>query len=242
MKRFLFAALLVVSTAAAAENPFEGSWAMVTTMGDREIPATMVLTFDGETPGGVWRSQGMEMTLSEIEIDGDSIRFDRMVQGNRLSFSGKLAGDTISGDWSGAFGDLGCRGTREAGDADDDGSGVESEGAPFHDRPIVEEEGKRKLWAGETEEGVVEWFDMTDSTVDPHRFQYGIGKDTISSIDRPEFVSPEDPLLAARGVNTETPVLGVTINGISRAYPVAVMDMHEVVNDRFGDKAFAVLW
>ena len=111
-----------------------------------------------------------------------------------------------------------------------------------HDKPIVEEEGRIKLWAGENPDGSVEWFDMTDSPIDPHRFQFGIGKDRIPSIDRPNFVAPGDPLLAARGVTPETPVLGVAIDGVARAYPVAVLDMHEVVNDRFGDKAFAVLW
>ena len=37
-------------------------------------------------------------------------------------------------------------------------------------------------------------------------------------------------------------MLGVAIDGIARAYPVNVMDLHEVVNDRFGDKSYAVLW
>jgi hypothetical protein len=111
-----------------------------------------------------------------------------------------------------------------------------------HDRPIVEQDGRRMLWAGEDAEGNVEWFDMTDSTIDPHRFQFGIGKDTIPSIDAPEFVSPDDPRLAARGVTRETPVLGVEIDGDARAYPVDLMSMHEVVNDEFGGEPFAVLW
>ena len=34
----------------------------------------------------------------------------------------------------------------------------------------------------------------------------------------------------------------VEIDGIARAYPVGVMSMHEVVNDRFGEKAYAVFW
>ncbi len=111
-----------------------------------------------------------------------------------------------------------------------------------HERPIVERDGRRLLWAGESPDGTVEWFDMTGSTIDPHRFQFGIGKDTIPSIDDPEFVTLDDPRLAARGVTRETPVLGVAIDGIARAYPVSVMDMHEVVNDEFGGKAYAVLW
>jgi hypothetical protein len=111
-----------------------------------------------------------------------------------------------------------------------------------HERPIVEEDGRRLLWAGEDDEGNVEWFDMTDSLIDPHRFQFGIGKDVISSIDEPEFVVFDDARLAARGITRETQVLGVEIDGIARAYPVDVMTMHEVVNDEFGGKAYAVLW
>jgi len=112
----------------------------------------------------------------------------------------------------------------------------------LHDRPIIEENGRRLLWASEDEEGNVEWFDMTGSTVDPHRFQFGIGKDRINPIDRPEFVAPDDARLAARGITPETPVLGVFLNEIARAYPVRLMDEHEVVNDDFGGEAFAVLW
>ena len=111
-----------------------------------------------------------------------------------------------------------------------------------HRRPIVERDGKQMLWAGETEDGAVEWFDMTDSPVDPTRFQFGIGKDTIPSIDAPEFVAPDDPQLATRGVTAETAVLGVVAEGIARAYPVYVLDRHEVVNDRFGEKSLAVFW
>ena len=111
-----------------------------------------------------------------------------------------------------------------------------------HDRPIVEENGRRLLWANEDDEGNVEWFDMTDSTLDPVRFQYGVGKDTIDSVDQPQFVAVDDPRLAERGVTRETEVLGVAIDGTARAYPVALMDMHEVVNDRFGERAYAVLW
>ena len=112
----------------------------------------------------------------------------------------------------------------------------------LHGRPIIEEQDSTYLWAGEDDDGDVEWFDMTDATVDPHRFQFGIGKDTIPSVDAPEFVESDDPLLAERGVTGETMVLGVVIEDIARAYPVDLMDMHEVVNDEFNEKAYAVLW
>ncbi len=81
---------------------------------------------------------------------------------------------------------------------------------------------------------------MTDSTIDPHRFQYGIGKDTIPSIDQPRYVTIDDPRLATRGVTRDTPVLGVTIAGEARAHPVWVMDMHEIVNDEFGTSGYTM--
>lgn len=37
-------------------------------------------------------------------------------------------------------------------------------------------------------------------------------------------------------VRGDSAVLGVFVEGVARAYPVDVMDMHEIVNDTFGDK------
>jgi len=51
-------------------------------------------------------------------------------------------------------------------------------GAPdsrTHSRPIVERDGHRLLWArGDSEADEAEWFDVTDSRINPERFQYGI--------------------------------------------------------------------
>jgi len=106
-----------------------------------------------------------------------------------------------------------------------------------HTRPIVERDGRRLLWADEDE-----WFDVTGASIDPVRFQYGIGKDRIPSVESPQFVSATDPRLAAAGVGPDTPVLGVVVEGEARAYPVELMDLHEVVNDEFAGEPYAVLW
>lgn len=37
-------------------------------------------------------------------------------------------------------------------------------------------------------------------------------------------------------------VVGLLIGGVSRAYPVRLLSLHEVVNDRVGDRAIAVTW
>ena len=110
-------------------------------------------------------------------------------------------------------------------------------GAPHHDKPIVEKDGRTLLYAGEDD-----WFDVTDSSIDPASFQYGIGRDTIPSIDEPVFVRADDPKLEAVGIDMDTMVLGVSRGGVSKAYPVHLMDGHEIVNDDFGGESFAVLW
>lgn len=111
-----------------------------------------------------------------------------------------------------------------------------------HNRPIIEGDNSTLLWAKEDEAGNVEWFDMTDGLIDPRRFQFGIGADRIPSVDEPIFVAANDPLLAERGVTGATRVLGVTLNGVSKAYPVKLMDQHEVVNDDFDGEPYAVFW
>jgi len=155
-----------------------------------------------------------------------------------LHFEGVVTADTIEGSWHGGFGDAPCTG-RRGGESAAAGEDVIPD---LHDRPIIEQDGKQLLWAGEDDAGNVDWFDMTDSTIDPALFQFGIGKDTIDSIDTPRFVRPDDPLLAERGVNGETEVLGVEIGGVARAYPVDVMSIHEIVNDEFHGDPYAVLW
>lgn len=111
------------------------------------------------------------------------------------------------------------------------------EGAPYHSNPIVEEDGRTLLWANEDE-----WFDVTDASINPATFQHGIGKDRIASIDEPRFVRANGPRLEAATLTLDTPVLGVVQAGQAKAYPVFLMDRHEIVNDEFGGEAFAILW
>jgi hypothetical protein len=238
---FVLLAPLISATLSLADGGLIGRWEMVTDFSGRQIAATLVLTEpdEGEIEGR-WISQAREMALSAIELEGETVAFDREIPGGRLlHFQGRLVEDTLEGSWSGALGEMACSGTRAAADAAE----PEVDGIPDqHDRPIVERDGRRLLWANEDEAGEASWFDVTGATVDPEQFQHGIGKDTIDSIDAPVFVGITDERLAARGVDQETDVLGVEIDGIARAYPVWMMDRHEVVNDRFGEKAFAVLW
>ena len=113
----------------------------------------------------------------------------------------------------------------------------------LHSRPIIEREGRRLLWARGARDGrETEWFDVTESKIDPERFQYGIGKDTISSIDSPRFLDADDPRLRDAGIDDETRVIGFVHKGDARAYPLHILNRHELVNDTVGRKPVTVGW
>ena len=63
----------------------------------------------------------------------------------------------------------------------------------------------------------------------------GPPKDGIPAIDKPRFVAASQARLA-----DDDRVLGVERNGVARAYPVRILNWHEVVNDRFGESAVVV--
>ncbi len=44
------------------------------------------------------------------------------------------------------------------------------------------------------------------------------------------------------GLGNSTRVLGVSINGDSRAYPIPFMSAHEIVNDEVGSRLIAATW
>ncbi len=66
---------------------------------------------------------------------------------------------------------------------------------------------------------------------------YALPIDAIPAIKNPEFVPASEA-----GLDDNEPVIGLTINGESRAYSVYLMNHHEVVNDKVGDDVFAVTW
>ena len=66
----------------------------------------------------------------------------------------------------------------------------------------------------------------------------GPPRDGIPAIDRPRFVDAGQADFLAPGDR----VLGIDRHGIRRAYPVRILNYHEIVNDRFGDEAVVVTY
>ncbi len=60
----------------------------------------------------------------------------------------------------------------------------------------------------------------------------GPGKDGIPAVDEPTFESIEE---ARSWVTEQGPVIALEIDGDARAYPLAVLTWHEIVNDTVGD-------
>lgn len=78
-------------------------------------------------------------------------------------------------------------------------------------------------------------------TVDPDRLRQGCpgGMDCIPSIDEPTFQSADQ---ASAWLAAEDMVIGIEIDGEARAYPLRILNVHEVVNDRLGGHPIAVTY
>ena len=66
----------------------------------------------------------------------------------------------------------------------------------------------------------------------------GPPRDGIPSIDKPKFV----PVSGADFMSMSDKVMGVNYNGEIRAYPVKILNWHEIVNDRFGNKSVVITY
>ena len=64
----------------------------------------------------------------------------------------------------------------------------------------------------------------------------GPPKDGIPAIDKPKFVAPDE----AAFLQDNDPVVGVTLHGTARAYPLRILVWHELVNDQIDDTPFVV--
>ncbi len=66
----------------------------------------------------------------------------------------------------------------------------------------------------------------------------GVRVDGIPPLDRPATIAPE----AATWLGPEEAVFGIAINGEARAYPLRIMDWHEMTNDVVGGVPFSLAY
>ena len=65
----------------------------------------------------------------------------------------------------------------------------------------------------------------------------GPPRDGIPSIEQPRFVAA-----AEAGVRGTDRILGIERDGVAKAYPIAILNYHEIVNDSFGDEPIVVTY
>ena len=81
-------------------------------------------------------------------------------------------------------------------------------------------------------------FDVANASVPLNAIQRGgPPKDGIPAIDRPKFLPASQAALS-----DGDRILGLALDGAARAYPVRILNWHEVVNDRVGDRAVTVTY
>ena len=71
-------------------------------------------------------------------------------------------------------------------------------------------------------------------------FQFGLGPFAIRPILDPQMLEPGDPNYPSSSSNFT--VIGTTLNGDTRAYPLNVLNRHEIADEQFGDIYVAVAY
>lgn len=90
--------------------------------------------------------------------------------------------------------------------------------------------------------GVLAAFAEADVEVDPNDpppsgVEQLLPRGRIAAVFEPVFVPA-----AEAEIPDEAWILGVVLEGESKAYSLNLLNRHEVVNDRSGDTAFAAVW
>lgn len=87
--------------------------------------------------------------------------------------------------------------------------------------------------------GLFNDFDINNSSIATTEIHKGgPPRDGIPSIDEPVFISANQ----ADFLKAQDRVLGLRRNGISKAYPISIMNWHEIVNDEIAKEAVVVTY
>lgn len=82
-------------------------------------------------------------------------------------------------------------------------------------------------------------FDLTQSLVPQSEiYSGGPSKDGIPALLDPEFQAG----LNADWLDNEDRVLGIFMHGVAKAYPLRILNWHEIVNDKIGDEYFVITY
>jgi len=93
------------------------------------------------------------------------------------------------------------------------------------------------VYASHAVAGSKNGFELSDALVpEAQILSGGPPRDGIPAINQPDFISADQADYLEPGDR----ILGVALNGVAKAYPVRILNWHEIVNDHIGEQAFAV--
>lgn len=82
-------------------------------------------------------------------------------------------------------------------------------------------------------------FDLSGALIDTTKIlSGGPEKDGIPALTQPAFIKAGQ----AYYLKPDDRVLGIEIEGVSKAYPISILNWHEIVNDRIGKQNFAITY
>ena len=82
-------------------------------------------------------------------------------------------------------------------------------------------------------------FDLSNAIIPKEQILHGgPPKDGIPAISNPKLIDA----ITADYMNGDDRVVGINIDGIARAYPIAILNWHEIVNDEINGKHFAITY
>jgi hypothetical protein len=81
-------------------------------------------------------------------------------------------------------------------------------------------------------------FKVENGLIDPVEIDHGgPGRDGIPALDAPTFLSGSE---RTGQIKAGDRILGLYYNGVAKAYPIGILDHHELVNDQFAGEPIAI--
>ncbi len=82
-------------------------------------------------------------------------------------------------------------------------------------------------------------FDLSNAVIPVEQILHGgPPKDGIPAISNPKLITADQ----ADYVSANDRIVGITLDGISKAYPISILNWHEIVNDEINGQAFAITY
>ena len=82
-------------------------------------------------------------------------------------------------------------------------------------------------------------FDLSNATIPVNQIMHGgPPKDGIPAISNPKFVNADQ----AKHVKSDDRIVGINMDGIAKAYPISILNWHEIVNDEINGQHFAITY